>query len=1051
MRRSWLACSLMGVMLPVAAKERPPTIGDLRSRPVEIRRDAPVQADPAAARAAYEQFLALDRGEQELRAEALRRLGDLKLSAGEFTRISEDLAEGSPLETRDAILLYQRLLQEYPDQVRADSVLYQLARAQEADGQAEAAAVTLERLVTQYPDSELAAEAWFRRAESLFSASRWSEAQRGYEAVIGRGPGNPFHEQSLYKLGWALFKQSEHEASIEPFMRVLDRKLVAGGPPGAVRDLPQLSRADRELVEDTFRALSLGLSYLEGAASVEAVMERRGVPPYAWLLYARLGDLYLEKQRYTDAADAYRAYVRRAPDSDQAPLLLLQALAAYTRGGFLELVVDGKREFVERYSVDQPYWNGRRIEDQPGLLRDLQTHLRDLAEFHHARAQRERRAEDFVEAARWYRQLLSQFPATTDTTRTRRLLADTLLESGQFAGAAAEYDRVAYDGAADGSAAEAAYAGVVAYDRGAERLPDSERIAAQARAQAAAMRFAAAFPEHPEAPTVLARAAKDLYDRRQYAEAIAIAQRLLDRTPAVGADKRRLALAVIGNGRFDTADWATAEGALQQLLGLLPAGDAERQPVLERLAVAIYRQGEAKQAAGDTEGAVAEWLRIRIVAPATPTRVTADYDAGALLLRARQWNRAIGVLERFRSEFPRHPAAAEVSRALALAYAESGQSAAALAEYQRLANSPQESAEVRREALWRVAELHQPTSRYRSALTFERYVVRYPQPLDRAMEARQILADFWGSRGFPEERRKWLERLVAADAAAGSQRTDRTRSLAASAALEMAAPARDAYQRIRLNLPLKKALAAKRVALERAIKAYDAAAAYGIAEVSTAATFETGELYRHLARALLDSQRPKGLADDEREQYDLLLEDQADPFNEKAIGVFEVNIARLGEGYHDANVEKTLEVLALLKAGRYGKTEDTSFFSVVPGAVTLSAARTRLEEVLRADPANALALVEYAHVLRREGRLAEAEPAYRRALALRPQDARIQRNVAVFLDLYRQLPAEALPLFERAAATRAAAGEPEDKRLTGWIAELRQRLANPSADNGDVP
>ena len=172
----------------------------------------------------------------------------------------------------------------------------------------------------------------------------------------------------------------------------------------------------------------------------------------------------------------------------------------------------------------------------------------------------------------------------------------------------------------------------------------------------------------------------------------------------------------------------------------------------------------------------------------------------------------------------------------------------------------------------------------------------------------------------------------------------------------------------------------------------------------------------------------------------MLLEDQADPFNEKAIAVFEVNVARLAEGYYDPAVQKTLEVLAKLKAGRYGKTEDVTFFSAAVAGVEPAAAREKLESVLRVDPANGLALVEYAHVLRLQGHLPEAEKAYRRALALRPGDVRVQRNVAVFLDVYRQRPEEALPLFESVALARTATGEPDDRLLNGWIAELRARL-----------
>lgn len=1044
---AWLVTALLGSGgYASAAAARPPTIAELRSRQVEVRRDAPVPTDTAKTKAAYEQFLQLERGDAALRAEAMRRLADLKLSDGEFARIEQDLAQGSPLETRDAVLLYRRLLETYPGYARNDAVLYQLARALDADGQPDESAAVLARLVTDYPQSPLVDEAWFRRAEALFSARRWAEAQAAYQAVIDHGPSGAFHEQALYKQGWALFKQSENEASVGPFLALLDRKLVDAANGGRLRDLQQMPRAERELVEDTFRALSLDFSYLDGAKSIDAALAGRGSPVYTHLLYAQLGDLYLAKERYTDAADTYRAYVQRAPDSDPAPLLLLQALAAYTKGGFLELVVDAKREFASRYSLGQPYWNGRTLEGQPAVVRDLKANLRDLAEYHHALAQREKKPADYVEAAHWYRQLLEQFPSDAEAAQTRYLLADTLIESGELAAAAREYGLVAYEYPGYARAADAAYAGVVAFDREEARLPSAERAAWHEQAEAAALKFAATFPQHPEVPVVLARAAKDLYDRKDYAHAVQVAQQLLDRGESVEVAKRRLAWGVVANAHFDAAEWAPAEAAFQQLLPLIPAQDADRPLVLERLAVAVYRQGEALQAAGDNAGAVAAWLRVRELAPLSKVRSTADYDAGALLFRSRDWAQAIVVLERFRAEFPKDPLQAQVTRSLAIAHAEAGQPALAAAEYLRIADTATEAVAARREALWKAAEIQETAGGMTAAAgTYERYVARYREDVGLVIEAQQKLADHARVRGVAADRTRWLQQIVAADRTAGAARSARTRSLAATASLELALPAREAFNGIRLTIPLKQSLAAKRAALDKALKAYEAADAYGIAEVSTAATFETGELYRGLAQSLLDSQRPKKLDADALEQYNLLLEDQADPFNEKAITLFEVNVARLAAGHYDTAVQKTLDVLAKLKAGRYGKTEVTDFFSVAVPGVSPASAQEQLEKVLRADPANGLALLEYAHVLLLQGHLGEAEAAYRRALVLRPRDARVQRNVAVFLDLYRQQPAEALPLFESVAQARTAAGEPDDRLLNGWIAELRARLGVKSA------
>lgn len=1038
---AWFMAAVLGGGFAGAAAAKPPTIADLRSRQVEVRRGVPVQADAAKAKAAYEQFLQLERGDEVLRAEAMRRLADLKLTDGEFARLEQDLAQGSPLETSDAILLYRRLLETYPGYARNDAVLYQLARALDADGQPDESAATLARLVTEHPQSPLVGEAWFRRAEALFMAKRWPEAQAAYQSVIQRGPSGAFHEQALYKQGWALFKQSENEASIGPFLALLDRKLVDATNGGTLRDLQKMPRADRELVEDTFRALSLDFSYLEGAKSIDAALAGRGSPVYTHLLYTQLGDLYVTKQRYTDAADTYRAFVQRAPNSDPAPLLLLQALAAYTKGGFLELVVDGKREFVARYSLGQPYWSGRTLEDQPAVVRELKANLRDLAQYHHSLAQREKKQASFLEAAQWYRQLLEQFPADVDVAQTRYLLADTLIESGQLAAAAKEYGLVAYEYPGYPRAADAAYAGVVAFDREEARLPPSERAAWHEQAQAAALKFAAAFPEHPEVSVVLARAAKDLYDRKEYVRSVAVAEQLLQRGEVVDVAKRRLAWSVVANAYFDTGEWVPAEAALQQLLKLVPVQDTDRPLVLERLAVAVYRQGEALQAAGDNTGAVSAWLRVRELAPLSKVRLTADYDAGALLFRSRDWTRAITVLERFRTEFPKDALQTQVTRSLAIAYAEAGQWSPAAAEYLRIADATNEPLAARREALWKSAELQESGGGMATASrTYERYVQQYRNDFSLVIEAQQKLADHARVRGAVSDRTRWLQQVVAVDRDAGTARTARTRTLAATAALELAAPARDAYNGVKLSIPLKKSLAAKRSALEKALKAYEAAANYGIAEVATAATFETGELYRGLAQALLASERPRKLDADALEQYNLLLEDQADPFNEKAIAVFEVNVARLAEGYYDPAVQKTLEVLAKLKAGRYGKTEDVTFFSAAVAGVEPAAAREKLEGVLRVDPANGLALVEYAHVLRLQGNLPEAEKAYRRALVLRPGDMRVRRNVATFLDVYRQRPDEALPLFESVALARTTAGEPDDRLLNGWIAELRARL-----------
>jgi tetratricopeptide (TPR) repeat protein len=288
----------------------------------------------------------------------------------------------------------------------------------------------------------------------------------------------------------------------------------------------------------------------------------------------------------------------------------------------------------------------------------------------------------------------------------------------------------------------------------------------------------------------------------------------------------------------------------------------------------------------------------------------------------KEWPRAIEVLENFRRNNPQDPLAVEATRSLAVAYVETGQGARAAAEFERIADTPTEPQALRREALWRSAETYQKLGDTGGASrAYRKYVERFPDPLDPPIEARQRLADMAAAANDYTERDRWLHDLVAADLAAGAARTERSKYLAAKATLKFAEPTSFAFNSVRLTAPLKKSLPLKKESMERALDAYGRAAQYGVAEVTTAATYSMAELYRTLAKDLMESERPANMGAEELEQYDILLEEQAFPFEEKAIEIHEGNAARAREGVYDEWVQKSFDALAKLKPARYAKAE----------------------------------------------------------------------------------------------------------------------------------
>jgi hypothetical protein len=279
------------------------------------------------------------------------------------------------------------------------------------------------------------------------------------------------------------------------------------------------------------------------------------------------------------------------------------------------------------------------------------------------------------------------------------------------------------------------------------------------------------------------------------------------------------------------------------------------------------------------------------------------------------------VLENFRAAFPDHELASDVTASLAVAYVETGESSRAASEFERIADGDG-SIDVRKEALWRAAELYEGAGDTVGAATaYERYVARHPSPVAEAIEARQNLVELAERSGDRPARVKWMQDIVTADAGAGAERTERTRYLAAKSQLALAEPIRNSFQAARLVAPLADSLALKRERMEAALDAYGKAADYGIQEVTTAATYEIAELYHDLSRALFDSERPAELTEVELEQYDLLLEEQAFPFEEEAIDLHEVNAARTADGIYDEWVVRSIAALGELMPVRYAKEE----------------------------------------------------------------------------------------------------------------------------------
>ncbi len=899
------------------------TIKSLERQHVEVRTGKIILNSSDLARDNYRAFLDLVSGDPELRAEAMRRLGDLELEAIEAEQLADNI---EAIETRgydNAVDLYQQLLEAYPDYRRNDTVLYQLARGYETGGKTDKALVVLNDLVSRYPNTPMIDEVQFRRGEMLFLRKNYDDAEIAYQAVIDYGDESRFYEQSLYKIGWAQFKLASHKKSLGAFFELLDRKIADLELKDGDDRLDGLSRAEQEMVEDTFRVLSISFSYMEGSGSIDEYMNEYGQPGYAYIIYMNLGKLYLDKERFVDAAETYESFVDQDPYHPKAPLLQVEVIEAYKRGGFPSLVLEGKKGFVERYGMDGGFWLRNPPEQNTAVAAHLKANLTDLAQYYHAEAQKDGKTTDYQEAARWYRKYLAFFPEDPDSAKTNFLLAEILFESEDFAAATREYERTAYAYPMHEKSAESGYAAILSYREHENSLDGEAKDQWHKAYLDSGLRFADTYPEHAESGAVLTTVAEDLFKQNQFDLAIAVAQAVIAKQPPVDAPLARTAWTVVAHSQFDTDNFAEAEQAYYKLRAFTPPDDNQaKQDIKDRIASSIYKQGEMARDAGDLETAVTHFTRLGQVVPDSDIRATAEYDAAAALINLAAWDRASGILEQFRTDYPDSEFADQITEKLAVTYLESGRGFDAAQEFERISVAGTSGEGVRREALWKAAELYKAAGSISSEhRVLESVVRRYPNPLSESIEARFRLLEIAEATGNDEDRVALLRELVRVDATAGSQRSDRTRYLAATASIELAEPVRRRFTVIKLTQPLADSMKLKRSLMEDVIKAYTDAADYGVAEVTTAATYRLGEVYELFSADLMASERPANLDEAALEQYELLLEEQVYPFEEKAIDLYKVNADRTVDGVYDDWVRNSFERLASMMPGRYAKAE----------------------------------------------------------------------------------------------------------------------------------
>jgi cellulose synthase operon protein C len=813
---------------------------------------------------------------------------------------------------RNSMELLQKSLKEFPDAKTNDKTLYQLARTQDQLGEYEQSMATLALLCKKYPASTLYAESQFRIAENAFSEGRFLEAEVAYSEVMFNAGGATFHERSLFKRGWTRFKQGLYAEAADDYIAALDKHPFA--------EYSALSTSDKSQYDDYFRALALSFASLQNTQELQTYTAGLADFKYLFHSYEITSDIYLEQERYSDAADVMELFITANPKSPKIPLAYLKKMEAWKSGKFRNRFEDTLEMAYTKFNPKSNYWASNKSPgDQEPVLNAMREHILQAAIFYQEDYQLNHKKTDFSQASIWYKRYLEHYSAYSQQDKVYSLYAELLSAEQQNQEAMHFFELAAYDGNIVLNK-DAAYATIVLSNKLYEQ--DKKNAEWLAKHLRYTLTSAQLYPRESRYQAAALHAAELALNNKQFDKALALANTLTD-----NANDKMLyeANMIKGLAYIQLKAFADAEIIFGDL-SKQNQNPAERMKIQDGLALSIYKQAETEVSVTDdannthAELAMQHYARISKRAPTSDIAPKALYEAIVLAMKLKKWTIAIYNSQQFQQLYPKHELLKDATKQLSTAYLNAGDNLKAAQTFEQI--SEQESnQDVKMASLWKAAELYESKHNIDAAIrSFSTYADIYPRPFPQYMEAMYKLTQLHQEIKMQEKVIVWQEKISTADTQAPKAiKTERTNFIAGNVQLDIAKRIQTEFSQKQLIEPLAENLRAKKKLMQDAIAAFGQASIYNNPAITTEATFAIGKLYEQFSTALLKSERPRNLKGEELEQYNILIEDQAFPFEEKAIEFYEINMAHSKEGTMTPWLTQSFKALQKLFPVRYGK------------------------------------------------------------------------------------------------------------------------------------
>ncbi len=864
--------------------------------------------------AAYQEYLKHASGNNKSRMTAINRLADIEFDlSNKILENKKDNKSNNDDEKKYneklniTINLLTTSLTDYPNEKNNDRILYQLAKAHEQKGDIEQSVNILNRLIKKFPKSPYYIEAQFRIGEAAFTQGDYVTAEDSYTEVISSKKNELYYEKSTFKRGWARFKQNFYIESIDDFISAI-----------LFHDFEQyktLAESEKSQYTEYYRSIGLAFAYAGGIEPLQEYLKNNPETRLNYQIYSSISNIYLKQERYSDAASLLEQFIKDKPDSKNIPYAYLKIMAIWNKGSFTDKLNHSVNQFYTAYNPSSRYWKQKNTDKNinKSISKSLKKYILQMSGNYHKLYQKNKNKDNLKNAMLWYTRYLTHYQAYVRKDNTNYLYAELLASANKNKMALKYYEIAAYDNDLILNK-NAAYATIIFTNKLYKKYKNKTYLNKHIQYS---IRYGDLYPNDSRTTKIAIHASQLAFTNKQFAKAIQLTDILSETKDNKLEYTSKI---IVAQSFFNLGKFSQAETIYTDLIQNLKGSKKAKRNIENGLALAIYKQAETAKLAGNIPEATKHYSRISDTVPRSEIAATGLYDAVALLMSKKIWSKAITAMEKFQTLYPQHKLNIKLSKNLSVAYLQSNQNIKAAQEFEKIASSGNDQ-ELKKTALWQAAELYEEKKNYTSAIrSYKKYAKTYKKPFSQNMESMQKLVVLNTIINKPKVSSYWQNQIVKKDKrASNKQKTARTKYITSTTLLAFARSKDRLYRKYKLVHPLQKNLRRKKKAMQQAVRLYGRASVYKLSETSTEATYAIAAIYNDFSKALLKSEIPKNLSTDEQEQYKILLEDQAFPFEEKAIEFYEINMEHIKNNTYNDWVKKSFSNLKTIFPVRYNR------------------------------------------------------------------------------------------------------------------------------------